>query len=257
MRVRDQLNRTLVFPKTPERIVSLVPSQTELLVELGLTSKIVGVTKFCVHPNDLRSKVTVVGGTKKVHLDRIRELQPDIIICNKEENTQEIVAMCSEVAPVWVSNIFSISETIEMISSLGAIFNVANKASEICETITSEAVLFSEFVRDKPFRKVAYLIWKDPYMAAGKNTFIDALLVLNNFENILTDATSRYPTITLSELKEADLILLSSEPYPFKEKEVMELKKALQKEVLLVNGEYFSWYGSRLQHAFAYFKSLH
>lgn len=257
MLVKDQLNRVLRFDKTPERIISLVPSQTELLVDLGLKSKLVGITKFCVHPESLRKEVAVVGGTKEVHYDKIKALKPDIIICNKEENTAELVEECSKIAQVWVSDIYSLEDSLEMILSLGEIFKVCGKTSEICEKIVSEAYRFSEAIQSKPLKKVAYLIWKNPYMAAGSNTFINALLKHNNFQNILTEEDSRYPEIELETLKSADLVLLSSEPFPFKESDVLELKKALHTEVLLVDGEYFSWYGSRLQNAFEYFKRLH
>jgi len=257
MLVNDQLNRTLTFQKPPERIISLVPSQTELLVALGLKSKLVGITKFCVHPEELRKEVAIVGGTKELHYDKIKALKPDIIICNKEENTLEIVEECSKIAPVWVSDIYTLEDSLEMILSLGEIFKVCEKTSEICEKIVSEAYNFSVAIQSSPTRKVAYLIWKKPYMAAGRNTFVNAILELNNFENILSEENSRYPEIELSTLKSADLVLLSSEPFPFKESDVIELKKALQTEVLLVDGEYFSWYGSRLQNAFTYFKTLH
>jgi iron complex transport system substrate-binding protein len=257
MLVSDQLNRTLTFQKPPERIISLVPSQTELLVDLGLKSKLVGITKFCVHPEELQKDVAVVGGTKTLHYDKVKALKPDIIICNKEENTAEIVEECGKIAPVWVSDIYTLEDSLEMILSLGEIFKVCEKTSAICERIVSEAYNFSVSIQSSPKKKVAYLIWKKPYMAAGRNTFVNAMLKLNNFENILSEENSRYPEIQLSTLKSADLVLLSSEPFPFKESDVIELKKTLQTEVLLVDGEYFSWYGSRLQNAFTYFKTLH
>lgn len=257
MLVKDQLNRAISFQKTPERIISLVPSQTELLVDLQLTSKLVGITKFCVHPENLRKEVTVVGGTKKVRFSEIEALKPDIIICNKEENSEEIVKKCSKIAPTWVSDIYSFEDSIEMIQSLGEIFNVSENASEIIAKIRFEKDVFSEFIKEKPDKKVAYLIWKNPFMAAGRNTFINALLQLNNFENIVTEETSRYPEISLSMLESADLVLLSSEPYPFSEIDLAELIKVLPGKVILVDGEYFSWYGSRLRKAFSYFKTLH
>jgi ABC-type Fe3+-hydroxamate transport system substrate-binding protein len=257
MRVSDQLNRALAFEKTPQRIISLVPSQTELLVALGLKSKLVGITKFCVHPAALRKEITVVGGTKSLKYDKIRALKPDIIICNKEENTKEIVAECSEIATVWVSDICSLEDSLEMIFLLGELFKVSEVAATICANIVSEKRVFLEFIKDKPVEKVAYLIWKKPYMAVASNTFVNTMLQLNNFENIFSEENSRYPEIELATLKLADVVFLSSEPYPFKDSDVQELKKALQTEVLLVDGEYFSWYGSRLQSAFSYFKSLH
>lgn len=257
MLVKDQLHTNFEFLKTPKRIVSLVPSQTELLIDLGLKDKVVGITKFCVHPIGIKEEIAVVGGTKAIHLDKIRALRPDIIICNKEENTKEIVSSCSTIAPVWVSDIYTISDCLEMISMLGTLFKKENKATEIIDSIKVNYSSFLDFVKDKPLKKVAYLIWKDPYMLAGKQTFINSLLRLNKFKNIIEDPYSRYPEIRLEKLEAADLVLLSSEPFPFKPKHVLALQQELDVEVKLVDGAFFSWYGSRLEHAFTYFKSLH
>lgn len=257
MEVIDQLNRSLKFNTTPSRIVSLVPSQTELLVDLGLKHQIVGITKFCVHPKDLRSEKLVVGGTKKVNLEKLTSLQPDIIICNKEENTEEMVLQLEKIAPVWISDVNSISESMEMILALGKIFDVPYEASQICSKIKAELLDFQKFVDTRQMKKTLYVIWQDPYMAAGRDTFINELLQLNKFENLIKDPNSRYPEVDKSFFKEADLVLLSTEPYPFKEEHVLQLRKEVDVDVQLVDGEYFSWYGSRLQQAFAYFKSLH
>ncbi|MDC8000691.1 helical backbone metal receptor [Aequorivita todarodis] len=252
----DQLNRIVTLSKTPSRIVSLVPSQTELLVHLGLRENIVGITKFCIHPIDLRKEKTVVGGTKQVNFNKIKSLRPDIIICNKEENTEEMVLQLQGIAPVWVSNIATIPESMEMIERLGKIFETPEKASDIISKINLEREGFIEYVKDFPSKKVLYLIWKDPYIAAGKNTFIDALLRLNNFENSVIEKESRYPEIPWEEIEKAEVVLLSTEPYPFKDAHVKELRNKIDAEVKLVDGEYFSWYGSRLIKAFDYFKTL-
>ena len=256
MKIVDQLNQSLTFNQTPKRIISLVPSQTELLVDLGLETEIVGVTKFCVHPTYLRKDKTIVGGTKKVNFEKIIALLPDIIICNKEENTKEMVTELQKIAPVWISDIVSIEDSLDMISKLGCLFDKENKATSLIEDIVSERDLFLEFIKNKKSQKVAYLIWKNPYMIAGKNTFINELLKLNKLENISLDLNSRYPEVSELELKKAAIILLSTEPFPFKEKDVKQLKSALDKKVILIDGEYFSWYGSRLKDAFNYFKSL-
>lgn len=253
----DQLNRTVTFTHTPSRIISLVPSQTELLVALGLRKNIVGVTKFCVHPKDLRKEKTIVGGTKQVDFEKIKSLKPDIIICNKEENSEEIVLQLENVAPVWVSDITTISESIEMILQLGKIFEVDGRALEITANIKLKLEGFKEYVRDFPSKKVLYLIWKNPYMAAGKNTFIDELLQINNFENIIIKKNSRYPEVSIELIKTAELVFLSTEPYPFKKVDANVLAEELNSEVKLVDGEFFSWYGSRLIKAFEYFKELH
>jgi ABC-type Fe3+-hydroxamate transport system substrate-binding protein len=255
MIIKDQINRTLFISKPPQRIVSLVPSQSVLLVDLGLQSKLVGVTKFCIHPVELRKQSAIVGGTKKVDLHKIASLQPDIIICNKEENTLDMVEACEKIAPVWVSDIVTIQDCLDMISDLGKLFQKEEKAEKMVKIIASEMEQFIQWVRIKPMQKVAYLIWKDPFMAAGTDTFIHQLLELNHFENILTQ--TRYPEVTMEQLHEADVVLLSSEPYPFKEKHVSEIQEKTNASVQLVDGEYFSWYGSRLQDAFQYFRSLH
>ncbi len=256
MIVKDQLHRTLTFSETPKRIVSLVPSQTELLVDLGLIDSLVGITKFCVHPIHLRNTIAVVGGTKTLQIDKIKALQPDIIICNKEENTKEIVEACEQIAPVWISDIKDVAGNNEMIRVLGEIFDVNDIALALIQKINSAQKEFELGITSKASRKVAYLIWKNPYMGAGKDTFIDHLLTLNRFDNILSIKEGRYPAIELADLKDADVILLSSEPFPFKNKDLLELKNALGKPVHLVDGEYFSWYGSRLLKAFEYFKKL-
>lgn len=256
----DQLNRTVTLTQPPSRIISLVPSQTELLVALGLRKNIVGITKFCVHPKDLRKEKTIVGGTKQVDFEKIKSLKPDIIVCNKEENTEEMVLQLESVAPVWVSDIATISESIEMILQLGKIFEVDGRALEITANINLELEGFKEYVRDFPSKKVLYLIWKNPYMAVGKNTFIDELLQINNFENIIIKNNSRYPEVSIELLKTAELVLLSTEPYPFKKVDADVLAEEFNsevKEVKLVDGEFFSWYGSRLIKAFDYFKELH
>lgn len=258
MEITDALNRKISLSGIPQRIVSLVPSQTELLVNLGLRKQIVGITKFCVHPEDLRKEKTIVGGTKQVHFDKIKALKPDIILCNKEENTQEMVLELEKIAPVWVSAISTVADCYDMILSLGHIFSKNETASQIVNQIQAESKHFSSFIKNKPTSKVAYLIWKDPYMVAGNDTFINSLLELNNFKNVFFKRDGRYPVVTLEDLNKADLILLSSEPFPFHEKHISEIEVvAKNKKILLVDGEYFSWYGSRLVKAFSYFKELH
>lgn len=260
MLFKDQLNRELNLKETPKRIVSLVPSQTELLVDLGLKDSIVGITKFCIHPKELRKQKTNVGGTKNIKHDRIKALKPDIILCNKEENSKEIIDILKEVAPIHISDIYNLEDAFDLISSYGDMFDVNTKAKKLISKIKSESVSFQNDIKEKPKRKVAYFIWKTPWMVAASNTFIDAMLSEANFENVYS-SLQRYPEIKLDENKQlqaADMIMLSSEPYPFKDKHIEALKiKFPDKKIIVVDGELFSWYGSRLRFAFQYFKSLH
>jgi len=258
MQIKDQMHRTVTLPSVPLRIVSLVPSQTELLIDLGLKDSLVGITKFCVHPENLRNEKTIVGGTKQVRFSKIEKLQPDIILCNKEENTKEMVLELEKIAPVWVSDIVTIEDCESMIISFGTLFHQEENAVHLVQALKNELNAFKVFIEGKPRFKTAYLIWKKPYMAAGPNTFIDHLLQLNNLENIFKNCTQRYPEMEAKFLEEAELILLSSEPYPFKDKHRRALQEKFpESKIIIVDGEYFSWYGSRLIKAFAYFKKLH
>ncbi len=257
--MKDQLYRDIHLKEIPKRIVSLVPSQTELLYDLGLELSIVGITKFCVHPPHLRNEKNVVGGTKTVHFDKIKSLKPDIILCNKEENTVDMIRELELIAPVHISDICTIEDCLELIEMYGKMFSVEAKANEIRKTIKLKLDDFHSYTRYKPKLKTAYFIWKKPWMVAAKHTFIDTLLQLNKFENYYGNL-ERYPEVTLSERKKetADLVLLSSEPFPFKDKHTETMRKFFpESKIVVVNGEAFSWYGTRLLAAFDYFKSLH
>ncbi|WP_033956242.1 ABC transporter substrate-binding protein [Psychroserpens jangbogonensis] len=256
--MKDQLNRTVSILQTPKRIVSLVPSQTELLVDLGLMDTIVGVTKFCVHPKQLRKEKAVVGGTKQVHFDKIKALKPDIILCNKEENTKEMISELEQIAPVHISDIYTIEDSLELMKMYGELFDVTEKSQSIIDEIKMKIKAFDELMTDQPKLKVAYFIWKKPWMVAASQTFINEILSLNNFENIYQDV-NRYPEIKLSELKnkQPDIVLFSSEPYPFNDNDIKEFKSVYPEiKVIIVDGEAFSWYGSRLVKAFDYFEEL-
>lgn len=256
MLFKDQLNREIEITRTPQRIISLVPSLTELLVDLGLENNLVGITKFCIYPKHLLKTKTIVGGTKQVHLDKIKALKPDFILGNKEENTQAIVTAVSQVAPTYVSDIYSIKDTLGLINQLSIILDCKQQAAIIEKQIKKERAEFSEFIKNKTSKKVAYFIWANPYMVVGGNNFINEMLKLNKFKNVYA-ASNRYPEITLEELKETDYILLSSEPFPFKTKHKKWFKNHTKEKIILVAGEPFSWYGSRLIKAFDYFKKLH
>ncbi|MCG9790949.1 ABC transporter substrate-binding protein [Flavobacterium algicola] len=255
----DQLGTEHSFEKVPQRIISLVPSQTELLYDLGLEAQIIGITKFCVHPYHLKSTKIKVGGTKKVHYEKIRLLEPDIIICNKEENTKEIVDKLSEICPVWVTDIVTIADNFQMIDDFGKLFNRRVEARKWNDKLAYGLRNFKEFIQAQPVKKVAYFIWKDPYMVAGSTNYIDELLQLNHFKNVFGDI-ARYPEVTVPQLVAAspEIILLSSEPFPFKKEDGYELQPDLPTtQFIVVDGEMFSWYGTRLLKAFDYFRMIH
>jgi ABC-type Fe3+-hydroxamate transport system substrate-binding protein len=247
------LGRRVNIPFPPRRIVSLVPSQTELLYHLG--ANVVGITKFCIHPSEWFRTKTRIGGTKQLHLDIIRSLSPDLIIANKEENDAAQVKALMDEFPVWVSDIHTLEDALEMIKSVGEIVDCHEQALQLSMQIAENFTGMDDQVMVK---NTAYFIWKDPWMVAGGDTFINEMMKVCGFDNIFAD-TPRYPVVNLEELKGKDcqLVLLSSEPYPFKEKHIAELQQILPAaKILLVDGEMYSWYGSRLLAAPAYFRSL-
>jgi len=251
----DQTGHSIALNAIPRRIVSLVPSQTELLQHLGLNDEVLGITKFCVHPKQWFQSKTIIGGTKSVHIEKILALQPDLIIANKEENTKDQVAQLAALCPVWTSNISSLQDALQMIETIGSITACSKKAAALIQKINTRFDLLraaSEKIR------AAYLIWQQPYMTVGGDTFINDMLNRCGFKNIFADL-QRYPSTSLDEIRNrrCQLLLLSSEPFPFKEKHIEALQQQLPSvKILLADGEMFSWYGSRLLLAPAYFESL-
>ena len=251
----DMIGNTVEINYPPARIVSLVPSQTELLYDLGLKDEVVGITKFCVHPDEWFRNKKRVGGTKTVHIDVIKSLQPDLIIANKEENTKEQIEELSALFPTWVSNIQTIEEALQMIGEIGKMVDKKERADNL---ITDIRQGFATLHRATVPKRVAYFIWRAPWMCAGGDTFISDMIKNIGWTNVLADRL-RYPEITLEDLKDkaVDLVLLSSEPYPFKDKHIAEIKAVLPgSEVRLVDGEMMSWYGSRMKLAVGYANKL-
>lgn len=256
MIIRDQLDREIELRQILRRIISLVPSQTELVADLGLEKQLVGVTHFCVHPENIRKTCKRLGGTKKVNFRKVRELEPDIILCNKEENTREMVEELEKIAPVHISDVANLNDTYELMLQYGKLFDRGSLAQTMVDSIKKKAEGIRKMAARSGSRNVAYFIWNEPLMVAGKDTFIDEMLQLNNFRNVIE--VERYPEISLKELeaKDIDICMLSSEPFPFKEEHKPEFQ-AFAKQVEIVDGEYFSWYGSRLIKAIEYFKKFH
>jgi len=238
----------------PKRIVSLVPSQTELLFDLGLEHEVLGITKFCIHPKDICQTKEIIGGTKNLNIEKIISLQPDLIIANKEENVKEQIELLSEKFPVWLTDVNNYNEAMQMIADLGKITHTSENANSISQSIQEQ--LSAPIFNKK--RKVVYLIWKSPFMTIGGDTFINSMMHKAGFENNFHYLT-RYPEIELETIANSncEIVLLSSEPYPFCQKHVDEMQVALpNKKIIIVDGEIFSWYGSRMLKSGAYFKEL-
>lgn len=254
IRVKDQLGNEIFVDKKPSKIVSLVPSQTEFLHALGLENEVVGITKFCVHPNSWFRSKTRIGGTKTVVVEQVRQLQPDIIFANKEENVKEQIDDLRQICPVYVSDISTLQHALQMMADVGKLTGKEKEATAICDKITASFKL----LEPAQTIKTAYLIWNDPYMTVGGDTFISDMMNRCGFENMFQDQT-RYPTVTLEYLNEmnCELLLLSSEPFPFQQKHVDAIRPLLSKtKIILADGEMFSWYGSNLLKAVDYFRQL-
>ena len=251
--LKNQMNNVILMSEKPIRIISLVPSQTELLFDLGLNEEVIGITKFCIHPDKWFRNKTRIGGTKTVDIEKVKALSPDLIIANKEENEQSQIEELQKLFPVFVSDIYNLNDSLEMIKSIGQLTSTLPKAQQIIESITQN---FLNLKIDQTKKTCLYLIWRLPYMTSGKNTFVNDMLDRCGFKNL---SEGRYPEISTEEIcsLNPEYILLSSEPYPFKEIHMNELKQiSPSSKIILVDGEYFSWYGSRLIDAPSYFKQF-
>ncbi|RJE73879.1 helical backbone metal receptor [Reichenbachiella sp. MSK19-1] len=250
---KDQLDRTVTLPELPQRIISLVPSLTELLYDLGVGDRVVGITKFCIHPESWRKTKTRIGGTKQLKHDVIVSLAPDLILANKEENTREDVEALIPHYPVWVSDINDLSEVLEMIRTVGEATGSLSRAVSLADEIQTS---FQSLPQTKS-QRVLYLIWQNPWMTVGRDTFIDDMLQRCGYENVVT--ANRYPILTDEEIValRPEVVMLSSEPFPFGDQHAERIQTLLpDSQVLLVDGEMFSWYGSRLCLSVAYFSRL-
>ena len=248
------MGRSIDIAVVPQRIISIVPSQTELLYDLGLGEEVIGISKFCIHPNAWFRRKTRVGGTKNLNLEKIKQLQPDLIIANKEENERHQIEELIKLFPVWISDIKTLEDAVNMIKSLGELFQKEEKSLEISNQIVSN---FNKLKVNKN-KSCAYFIWKNPYLLAGSDTFINAMLERCGMKNCFANQ-GRYPEVDLNQIQSAqpDVILLSSEPYPFNAKDISELQELCPNaKIELVDGELFSWYGSRLLKSADYFENL-
>lgn len=255
-RVTDQMGRLVLVPEKPDRIISLVPSQTELLHDLGLGDRVAGITKFCVHPESWFRSKPRVGGTKQVDLNLVRALMPDLIIGNKEENERADIETLEKEFPVWMSDARGLMHALQMILRIGALVGAYVESERLVRGI---AEAFNRLEPMVPARTAAYLIWRDPLMVAGGDTFISDMMRRCGLVNTFAKCQERYAEVSPAQLAAADpdVILLSSEPFPFGEKHIAEFNMICPgTPVRLVNGEMFSWYDSRMLRAPAYFEEV-
>lgn len=254
--VIDHLGRRVSFSFPPRRIVSLCPSITLTLYDLGLESRIMGRTQFCIHPEEKVKQAVVVGGTKQVKYERIDEICPDLIIAEKEENPREMVERLAESYPVYVTDVENVEDALHMIRDLGELTDCSARANQMAQKIEDRLRLLPDF----SLIKAAYFIWQYPYMVAGRNTFIHDMMQYAGLKNVFEQKAGRYPQVTMDEVREAapNIIILSSEPFPFKESHRQEFLKEVPEgtNVLLADGEVFSWYGSKMLEAPDYFIEL-
>lgn len=252
--LKDHLGREVSFNFPPQRIISLCPSQTETLFSLGAGPQTVGRTHFCIHPRPEIDKIAAVGGTKQVKIERIRKLEPDLIIGEKEENTAEMVEALSAEWPVYITDVRDYSSAIRMIQDLGIL---TGKKKESAAMIRRIETSFGDWGLPAQGLRCLYLIWRKPYMAAGKDTFIHSMMEKAGLVNVCAGLRGRYPQIDENFIRIADpqLILLSTEPFPFTESHQAELSQILPESLVeLTDGEMWSWYGSRMIQAADYIR---
>ncbi len=256
----DARGAEVTLDAPPRRIVSLVPSQTELLAFLGLDEAVVGLTRFCVRPEGWTEQKEIVGGTKQVNAEHVRALAPDLMLANREENTREDVETLEAMAPVYVTDVPDLPAALRMIRAVGRLTARAARAEALAAEIARRFDALENTLEDVPIR-AAYLIWRDPYMAVGRGTFIHDVMRRAGFANVFAGRT-RYPEITTEDLRAAapHVLLCADEPFPFHQKPRFtdELRAALpEAHVEVVDGQLFSWYGPRLLRAPAYLARLH
>jgi ABC-type Fe3+-hydroxamate transport system substrate-binding protein len=256
MKITDQMGREIEWDgQVAGRIVSLVPSQTALLHALNLDASVVGITRFCIHPKAWHQRKPRVGGTKTVNLQRVAALKPDLILGNKEENTRAQIEALETSFPVWMSDILSLHGATDMIRQVGRLTGTENTANTLAGDIETA---FGQIQFPRRLR-AAYLIWNNPIMAAGGETFIHDILEKTGFDNIFA-LLPRYPEVTVEDIirGKPDCILLASEPFPFREKHRQAWQlQCPEATVHCVEGEHFSWYGPHLLQTPDYAKSVH
>ncbi len=250
--LRDGLERKLQWTRPASRVCSLVPSQTELLEYLG--ADVVGITRYCTRPKGLSKTARIIGGTKNPDIEQILALKPDLVVANQEENRREDIAQLQDQIPVYVSRVQTIEDNYRLIGHLSLLINASDRAMDLQSSIARSLAEF----RAPTVRRALYLIWRKPWMSVGGDTFISSMMQIAGFQNCCAEQ-QRYPSLSAEEMQSLnpDVILLSSEPFPFKEKHMLELGDIFpNRPVLLCDGQAFSWYGLRPLYAREEFERL-
>ena len=237
------------------RIACLVPSITELLCDLGLAPQLVARTGFCIHPEQAVRAIPKVGGTKDVDLERLRALAPTHVVVNIDENTKPVADALADFVPhVVVTHPNTPEDNLALYRLMGALFGCIHEANMLCNRLLAALAGARDAARDWPPQRVLYLIWKDPWMAVAPSTYISQTLATVGWHTVPQSPEPRYPEVQLpAGAREADLVLLSTEPYMFRQRHVAELRALLpDRQVGLIDGEMTSWYGSRAIHGLEY-----
>ena len=243
----DALGRSFDFSDAPKRIVSLVPSLTETLVDLGVGANIVGLTSYCIFPPGLRERVANVGGTKNPKIHEIRELRPDVVYMNLEENLRRHAEAIEEFAPVVTSEPKSVGDVGSLILQLGAIHHREGAAATLVRILDEQVRLARAAAKSFTF---AVPIWKGPWMWCGGDTYVSHLVETIGGTNVFAEL-SRYPTVTLEDAiaRKPDVIFLPDEPYAFSEADAIELRQSFEGRIVgPFEGHLFTWHGSRTIH---------
>ena len=253
----DASGEAFVPEEPPRRIVSLIPSTTELLCDLGLADCLVGVTAYCVEPREVVRAKARIGGEKDPDLEKIRALGPDLVIANIEENVRaHIEALRGLGIRVWVTYPRTVAESLRMIRELGEVTGTAGRAEAIAATLEQELAAMRAAPGREPVR-VFYAIWRNPYMTVGGDTYIADVLATCGAANAFADAPTRYPAVTLDEVaaRRPEVILLPDEPFRFRRVHLKDFEPYLdvpavrEGRIHLVDGKPFSWHGRRLSDA--------
>jgi len=272
----DAIGRVHALARTDARIVSLVPSVTELLFALGIGDRLVGRTGFCIHPKDSIKTVPKVGGTKSVDVERIRELAPTHLIVNIDENEKPTIDQLANFVPnVIVTHPLGPLDNLPLYRLLGSIFSREGRAGELCEAFQKAYVNAVGACADLPRERVLYLIWKSPWMTVSRDTYVSRTLAAVGWDTVDIESRDRYPKIELTPklLSGVGRVLLSSEPYAFRERHLDEVRQLLvasgtdfvpspmedldsSATVSMIDGEMTSWYGSRAIEGMKYLSRL-